>query len=63
MNSNIRLVFASVFFAVAWTLWMIWWTGYDQANVVILGIIGIIAGVCWYFGMRAFARWQAGRKP
>ena len=63
MDPRTGLILASVFFAVAWTLLMIWWTGYERANVVILAICGAAAGVCWYFAMRAFARRQAARKP
>lgn len=56
MSSRIRLVLTSVAFAVLWTAGMIWWTGFEFANVVILTICGVVAGVLWYFAMRWWQR-------
>jgi hypothetical protein len=52
MTPQTRLVLGSVVFAVLWTLGMIWWTGTETANIVILLISGAVAGVLWYFAMR-----------
>lgn len=57
MTRDTRLVVGSVAFAVLWTLAMIWWTGAETANIVILAISGAVAGVLWYFAMR----WWMGR--
>jgi hypothetical protein len=62
MNSNLSLTWTSILFAVLWTAGMIWSTGAETANVVILAICGAIGGVCWYLFMRKFVRWQAGRE-
>ena len=62
MSSDIRLIWASILFAVLWTGGMIWWTGPQPANVVILAICGAIAGWLWYVFMRKFLRWQLGRR-
>lgn len=56
MTPERTLVLASIVFAVLWTLGMIWWTGTQTANIVILSIAGAIAGVLWYFGMRWWQR-------
>ena len=61
MTSELRLTCASILFAVLWTGGMIWWTGPEPANVVILTICGAIAAALWYFFMRTFMRWQFGR--
>jgi hypothetical protein len=47
-----RLVWASVFFGVAWAIGMIWWMGISLASVIIWSIGGAIAGVLWYFAMK-----------
>ena len=52
MTPHNSLVYASIAFAVLWTLGMIWWTGTETANIVILSIAGAIAGVLWFYGMR-----------
>jgi hypothetical protein len=52
MPSSNRLVFSSVLFAVLWTLGMIWWTGTETANIIMLVIAGGLAGIFWYFAMR-----------
>jgi hypothetical protein len=62
MTSDLALIWASILFAVLWTAGMISWTGAETANVVILTMCGAIGGVCWYFFMRKFARWQADRR-
>jgi hypothetical protein len=59
MNSEFPLKAASILFAVLWSAGMIWWTGHETANVVILAICGAIAGLLWYLVMRRFAKWQA----
>jgi len=56
MSFDTRLVLSSIVFAVLWTGFMIWWTGTETANVVILSIAGIVIGFVWYFGMRWFYR-------
>lgn len=61
MTHQTRLVLASIVFAVIWTLGMIWWTGPESVNVIILAVCGVLLGVAWYFAMKAFARWQSGR--
>jgi hypothetical protein len=35
---------------------MIWWTGIEAANIVIMVIAGVVAGVLWYFAMRWWQR-------
>jgi hypothetical protein len=66
MPERNRLIFASIFFGVAWALGMIWWSGPSTVNVIILTIAGVIAGVLWYYAMkwyfRFLAKWQAGRR-
>jgi hypothetical protein len=52
MTPQARLVWASILFAVLWTLGMIWWTGTQTANIVITSIGGVLVGVVWYFAMR-----------
>ena len=52
MTPERTLVWASIGFAVLWTLGMIWWTGTQTANIVILSVAGAVAGVLWYFAMR-----------
>jgi len=52
MPSSNRLVFSSVLFAVLWTLGMIWWTGTETANIIMLVIAGAVAGILWHFAMR-----------
>jgi hypothetical protein len=61
MTSDLALIWASILFAVLWTAGMIS-CGAETANVVILTMCGAIGGVCWYFFMRKFARWQADRR-
>ena len=56
MTSQTGLLLGSVAFAVLWTLGMIWWTGTETANIVMLLISGAVAGVLWYFGMRWWQR-------
>ena len=62
MNPQTRLILASVFFAVFWTLGMIWWTGNDIASIIVHAIGGAVAGVIWYFAMRWFMRWRGDRQ-
>ena len=54
-NSRGTMMLASILFAVLWVGGMIWWTGPEGANIVILSICGAIAGVAWYFLMRKCA--------
>ncbi|HEY1362811.1 MAG TPA: hypothetical protein VGF60_11260 [Xanthobacteraceae bacterium] len=56
MTAQSRLVLGSVTFAVLWTVGMIWWTGTEAANVVILSVSGVVAGIIWYFAMRWWIR-------
>jgi hypothetical protein len=55
MAPQTRLVLSSIVFAVLWTSGMIWWTGTETANIVILSIAGALAGVLWYFAMGWFS--------
>ena len=52
MPDKNRLVWASIFFAVAWALGMIWWTGPSVETIIIWSVGGAIAGVLWYFAMK-----------
>jgi hypothetical protein len=61
MSPQTRLVLGSVAFAVIWTLGMIWWTGWEAANIVVLSICGVVAGVLWYFAMRWWENRQLSR--
>ena len=61
MTPHTRLILASVFFAVFWTLGMIWWTGTETANIVALSIAGAVAGVFWFFAMRWWQNRVASR--
>lgn len=49
---NRSLVVASIFFAVLWTVFMIYWNAPSLAGGVILAIAGAIAGTLWFFAMR-----------
>jgi hypothetical protein len=62
MSSEARLVPASIVFAVLWTVGMIFWSGHDTVSIVILTVGGAVAGVMWFFLMRAFTRWQTGQR-
>ena len=65
MDGANRLLPASIFFAVTWTLAMIWWTGPSVAKVIVWSIGGAIIGVLWYFGMKWYFRfvtkWMVAR--
>ncbi len=52
MSPQRRLMIASIFFAVMWTAFMIWWNGPAFAGVVILMIVGPLTGILWFFVMR-----------
>ena len=53
MKPTTPLKLCSMAFALLWSGWMLWSGGsIDRASVVILGIIGALAGVAWYFAMR-----------
>lgn len=42
----------AVAFTVLWTAWMMWWTGaYSSANLVVLTVLGTVAGYLWYRAM------------
>ena len=56
MSAETRLVLGSIGLAVFWTLAMIWSTGAERANIVILSISGASLGVLWYFAMRWWTR-------
>jgi len=56
MTSSTRLIVSSVLLAVVWTVMMIWWTGTERANVLVLSLCGVGLGIGWYFVMRAYAR-------
>jgi hypothetical protein len=44
MDQATRLKYASVFFGVFWTAFMVWQSGsHDIANVVILAVCGAVA--------------------
>jgi hypothetical protein len=39
-------------------LGMLWWNGpMNAARTVALVVLGVIAGVLWYFGMKLWMRW------
>ena len=40
-----------------WTAWMMWWSSFSSANVVILAVCGAAVGYLWYRAMR----WQFER--
>jgi hypothetical protein len=52
MNPELPLKIASLLFALLWTCGMIFWTGTETANIVILAVCGGIGGVLWYLCMR-----------
>ena len=62
MTPQRSLALGSVVFAVLWTLGMIWSTGTDVVNVVILSLTGTAVGILWYFGMRWWMRMMDRRK-
>lgn len=61
MSPQTRLVMGSIVFAMLWILGMIWWTGWEIANVVVLSICGVVGGVLWYFAMRWWQNRQLSR--
>ena len=53
MQTTIPLKLASIAFAVAWTVWMVWSTAsFDSVGIIILTMCGTLAGIAWYFVMR-----------
>jgi hypothetical protein len=53
MKPAVLLILCSIAFAVLWTCGMLWSSGaIDRANVIILSICGMFAGVAWYYAMR-----------
>jgi hypothetical protein len=57
MQTTIPLKLASIAFAVAWTVWMVWSTAsFDSVGIVILTMCGTLAGIAWYFVMRSLFR-------
>jgi hypothetical protein len=55
-----RLVIGSIFFAVFWSLGMIWWSGdYRVANFVMFAITGSLVGLAWFWWMKRFMLRQA----
>jgi hypothetical protein len=61
MHPQIRLILASIAFAVAWTAFMIWRIAPDTAGIVILVVCGAIGGMLWYVGMRRWLNLAAKR--
>jgi hypothetical protein len=61
MTPQIRLLLASLAFAVLWTLGMLWWTGTETANIVVTSIAGAMAGVLWYLAMRWWQQRSSSR--
>jgi hypothetical protein len=58
MDTHRPLVLASFSFALLWMLGMLWWNGpMNAARTVALVVLGVIAGVLWYFGMKLWMRW------
>ena len=63
MTPRSRLALASVGFAVLWTAFMWWWSApLETGPVILLLIIGVIAGFGWYWGMSKWAQWQSSRR-
>jgi hypothetical protein len=57
------LKLSSVMFAVLWSGWMVWSSGdFAVANIVIVTIVGAVAGYFWFLGMRWYFR-RIGRLP
>ena len=62
MTETTQLKLASVAFACLWTTFMWWWNRpLDTAQIVILAMCGLIAGISWYFGYGRWFRWHFGR--
>ncbi len=65
--SEKSLIIASVFFAVLWTVQMMWWESpLGTVGYVTLAISGVVVGLLWYwlYGKWArayFARRDAGK--
>lgn len=57
MNVVNILKLSSAIFALLWSGWMVWSSGdFAVANIVILAIVGAIAGYFWFLGMRWYFR-------
>jgi len=57
MTTPRRLLWSTILFGVLWTLGLIYWTGTDTANIVILmGLV--VVGALWYFATKW---WVVGR--
>ena len=56
MNELNRLRLGSVFFAMFWTAFMLWWTGAtDTVGSILICLSGAIVGATWYGAMRRWA--------
>ena len=63
MNFVNILKLSSVMFAVFWSAGMVWSSGdFAVANIVILTILGAVAGYFWFLAMRWYFR-RIGRLP
>jgi hypothetical protein len=52
MDQAKRLKLGAIFFAIFWTLGMLWWSGeFHAVNIVILTICGAVGGYLWYLAM------------
>lgn len=55
MTSDKRLKLAPTFFAIVWSLGMIWWSDSAEGpNVIFLSLCGIAGGIGWY----RLTRWR-----
>ncbi len=58
MDSRRSLVLASLAFALLWVAGMLWWNGpMSTARAVVLIVVGALAGLLWYLGMRLWMTW------
>jgi hypothetical protein len=58
MDTHRPLILGSFAFALLWVMGMLWWNGpMNAARTVVLVILGALAGILWYFGMRLWMRW------
>jgi hypothetical protein len=58
MTHRSRLKFASLIFAVLWTIWMSWsLSPMRPAELGMLAVSGALAGVVWYWLYGSWYRW------
>jgi hypothetical protein len=63
MTQRNVLIPASIVCAILWTIAFGWSVQtHGVASWIILGVMGALFGVSWYFGMRWFFRWWFGRE-